>query len=255
MTALTAALGMHDRTAETSAFGRSPLPALALLSLALHAAVILLWSDATPVVSEPLPAGPIALQLENTAASGRQAQAEAAPQSALPSAAAAIPTERMDQARPRDTVSTPRPSQRTAAHDPTQTPPAITRSAAPVAADAAPSAPAPTSLATAATDTPNGDTLHTQLRSRLQDALIAHFDYPRVARRRGWQGVVHVGLRIEADGQLTRLRIIDSSGHALLDRAALNSLGRVGRLPDVMDWLRGQRFDMVLPVRYQLIDS
>jgi len=115
----------------------------------------------------------------------------------------------------------------------------------------------------AATSTPQrhsiandeGDALRKRLNGRLQRALIAHFDYPPVARRRGWEGVVQVGLRVEANGQLSRLRLIATSGHALLDRAALQSLGRVGRLPEVMDWLQGRQLDMILPVRYQLIDS
>ena len=69
------------------------------------------------------------------------------------------------------------------------------------------------------------------------------------------EGVVQVGLRVEANGQLSRLRLIASSGHALLDRAALLSLGRVEPLTDSIGWLNGRQIDMILPVRYQLIDS
>jgi len=101
----------------------------------------------------------------------------------------------------------------------------------------------------------DGDTLRKQLNGSLQRALIAHFEYPPIARRRGWEGVVQVGVRVEADGQLSRLRLVATSGHTLLDRAALQSLGHVDRLKDSVDWLNGRHIDMILPVRYQLIDS
>lgn len=249
MTTLTAAQCMADRAADSSAFGRSPLPALVLLSLALHAATIGLWPEDAMVISEPLPAGPIALHLQNASANGLHTSTPI--EAATQPVSKAVDAVRKKPDAPRKTEPAQRPARHTASHDPIEKP-SVTQS---VAATATGDELSAADTATAANITQTGDAIREQLRGRLQSALIAHFDYPLVARRRGWEGVVRVGLRVEADGQLTRLRVIDSSGHALLDRAALSSLGRVGRLPDVMDWLQGRRFDMVLPVRYQLIDS
>lgn len=94
-----------------------------------------------------------------------------------------------------------------------------------------------------------------QLESRLRDALAPYFTYPMMARRNGWQGQVQVGLRVEADGRLSHVRIAHSSGHTLLDSAALTALTQITTLPKAAGWLDGRHFDMVLPIEYRLIDG
>lgn len=91
--------------------------------------------------------------------------------------------------------------------------------------------------------------LHTDLR----EALARHFHYPLTARRKGLEGEVTVSLRIEPGGELTRIRVQQSSGHTVLDEAAVTTLSRVGRLPQAVPWLGGAYFDMTLPVQYRLI--
>ncbi len=93
-----------------------------------------------------------------------------------------------------------------------------------------------------------------KIRTALQDALLPHFDYPPLARRRGWQGRVNVGLHVAADGDLTRIRLVKSSGHALLDRAAVRNVTELRSIPHAARWLEGNGMDLVLPVRYQLAD-
>ncbi|WP_455383694.1 energy transducer TonB [Salinispira pacifica] len=51
-------------------------------------------------------------------------------------------------------------------------------------------------------------------------------DYPRLARARGYQGLVRVRAEIDPSGHVTRAEILDSSGHSLLDEAALQAVGR-----------------------------
>lgn len=70
-----------------------------------------------------------------------------------------------------------------------------------------------------------------ETRHQLQQALAPHFNYPRLARKRGWQGTVEVGLHIATDGRLSNIHIMQSSGHHLLDHAALKSLQQLERLP------------------------
>lgn len=91
-----------------------------------------------------------------------------------------------------------------------------------------------------------------RLEAALHAALRPHFYYPPTARRHGWQGEVRLALRVEANGFLTRVRIVRSSGYGILDRAALHSLGRLQHLPDAVALLNGQSHDLVLPVQYQL---
>ena len=46
-------------------------------------------------------------------------------------------------------------------------------------------------------------------------------NYPRLSRQRGESGTVLVRARVEPDGSITHIQLASSSGHALLDRAAL----------------------------------
>ena len=94
-----------------------------------------------------------------------------------------------------------------------------------------------------------------RLQGRIQKALLPHFSYPLLARRRGWEGTVRVGLRVEANGSLTQLHLVESSRHDILDKAAVKSLVQVARIPDASNWLSGQHVDLVLPIEYRLIGS
>lgn len=94
-----------------------------------------------------------------------------------------------------------------------------------------------------------------RLQTRLLELLATQLQYPALAQRRGWEGVVLMQLRLEANGDISRLQVLESSGFPLLDRAATRGLQRVARLPQAHSWLRGEAFELVLPVHYRLIDS
>lgn len=75
--------------------------------------------------------------------------------------------------------------------------------------------------------------------------------YPRIARLRGYEGTVMLDVLVGSDGRVSERRIIESSGHGILDEAALSS---------VQDW----RFEparqgpgkvstwVTIPFRFQL---
>lgn len=89
----------------------------------------------------------------------------------------------------------------------------------------------------------------------LRRLFTANFNYPMLARRKGWQGEVRLGLRLEPDGRLTHIRIVRSSGHSILDKSAIKTARQVEKAPDAARWLDGEWFDMVLPVQYRLNGS
>jgi protein TonB len=76
-------------------------------------------------------------------------------------------------------------------------------------------------------------------------------EYPALARRRHLQGTVVLEVSVSADGTVDELRVGESSGHKVLDRAALRAVG---------DWLfepgrrGGERIAMrvMVPVRFDL---
>lgn len=93
------------------------------------------------------------------------------------------------------------------------------------------------------------------LQASLGEKLSEYFHYPRIARKKGWQGQVKLSLRIEGSGHFSNIQLHRSSGHPSLDSAALNSLQKAAYLPDAKSWLHGMHYDIVVPVEYHLIDS
>ncbi len=98
-----------------------------------------------------------------------------------------------------------------------------------------------------------------QLRNRISNALTrrlrAQFNYPWLARKRGWQGHVTLSLRIEQDGQLSHIQVARTSGHRILDNSALHSATRIGALTEVAGLMHGQSLELMIPVYYRLLDG
>ncbi len=104
----------------------------------------------------------------------------------------------------------------------------------------------PTTASTSSTDT--------ILHHKLNQAFSPYFQYPRLARKRGWQGTVELGLHISSSGKLSNIRVMQSSGYRVLDLAAIKSLQQLGTLPEMESWLT-QGYSGVFPIRYELIDG
>lgn len=69
--------------------------------------------------------------------------------------------------------------------------------------------------------------------------------YPREAIAQGLEGRVVLLLAVAGDGRVSRIEVARSSGHALLDRAALAAAARLRRLP-------GGAREVLLPVDFVL---
>jgi protein TonB len=80
---------------------------------------------------------------------------------------------------------------------------------------------------------------------RAQANLSRHLYYPPEAVAKGMEGEAILLLTLTQTGQLLTIEIARSSGHALLDQAALDAARRIGRLPG------GQR-QMLFPVSFRL---
>lgn len=90
------------------------------------------------------------------------------------------------------------------------------------------------------------------LRASVMAFITGQLNYPAIARRKGWQGVVKLQLLIESDGHISDLHIQQTSGYALLDKAALSSL-QLAHVPDAAQWLDGKAVSIVVPVEYRLV--
>jgi periplasmic protein TonB len=87
---------------------------------------------------------------------------------------------------------------------------------------------------------------------RVQQWLAQFRKYPRAAARAGYQGTVMVRFVLDRDGSLLASELIDSSGHALLDRAALELLDRAAPFPPLPSGSGLDEVELVLPIDYRL---
>ena len=90
---------------------------------------------------------------------------------------------------------------------------------------------------------------------RLREDLRAHFTYPPLARRRNIEGRVTLGFGIDGSGTIRDVRVIDSSGHAILDLAAERTLRRLHRVKWYPAISGGRSTEIELPVVYRLTSS
>ena len=88
--------------------------------------------------------------------------------------------------------------------------------------------------------------------SKLSRHLARYYEYPRRARRLGQQGTPVIIFEFRRDGSLVDHRLRDSSGHSLLDDAALKMLSEAAPLPGVPEDMQGNTFTYALPVRFSL---
>ena len=101
----------------------------------------------------------------------------------------------------------------------------------------------------------DSDALQNYLLGLLQSELSRTLSYPPLARERGWQGTVLLGVAVAPDGALRGTRLLRSSGHALLDAVSLDSLRRIHTLPLAAGWQRTDPVEVILPIRFQLADN
>jgi protein TonB len=234
-----------------------------ILSLALHAGLLLGLPAAPPATDRAASAEP------------RIAVALVAPEPADPTRVEPEsplvpepPPEPVPEpiARPEPTpepvAKPPRPIERASVEvEVVPSPPSV-----PLPPATAPQAEAATRVVTAATTIPDAITIEGQARSALdvddlaldykralQAAIARNKRYPRMARRLGQEGTVEVGFVILNDGRLQDVRVVRGSGHAPLDRAAVDSVHRLGRFRPIPPELQRESWALVVPMSYDLL--
>ena len=140
--------------------------------------------------------------------------------------------------------------------------PEKTREAPPVVAAPAP-APAPVPPVAAAKPqpapavpaVPDAASLIARYRAALLAEASRHKRYPLVALDNGWEGEVVVRMAIAADGSLAALSVKSSSGHAALDRRAVEMFRKARTEVPLPDALRGRQFSLELRAVFNLKDQ
>ena len=81
----------------------------------------------------------------------------------------------------------------------------------------------------------------------IKKAIEKEIVYPRVARKRGLEGKCVVAFVICKDGNVADVRIVESSGHAILDNSAVATVKRAAPFPTPP-----VTAELVLPITYRL---
>lgn len=84
--------------------------------------------------------------------------------------------------------------------------------------------------------------------------LEKHKEYPPRARMRREEGIVVLYFVIDRQGGVLESRVEESSGRALLDRAALDMLERASPLPALPEDMPQARLEMLVPVQFFITD-
>ena len=92
----------------------------------------------------------------------------------------------------------------------------------------------------------------TDYASRLRAWLEAHKTYPKRARMRREEGIVHVHFAVDRQGRLLGGDVVRSSGYASLDAEAMAMLDRSNPFPGAPHTVRGERIEVSTPVEFFL---
>ena len=65
----------------------------------------------------------------------------------------------------------------------------------------------------------------------IRDAIQHAIAYPATARRMGWEGKVVVSFQLLPDGSVRDVRVVQGSGHAALDRGAIDAVRNASPFP------------------------
>ena len=225
-----------------------------LLSAIVHAGTAVLFPPLRGAAPEPEPLPTLQVQLAWTPPAAPQPPAEpqSRPASAERPRAKPEPAPQKPRSRPTPIIASAEPLRTRGAPTvalpapPADPEPAL--SAAPAVPEP-PAPPAPMDKPTVADAEPR-DVLFGFGRL-LEQALESNQHYPRLARQRGWQGVVKMRVQFLPGGQIGQVSIVRSSGFTMLDETAIAML-RSAELPPIPDGLRRREFLLDVPVEFRL---
>lgn len=98
----------------------------------------------------------------------------------------------------------------------------------------------------------DADALYAGYAQTIHRRVQRNRSYPRVAQRAGIQGTVLLEVRVDEQGRILSIDVLRSSGHSVLDRAAIASIESLGALDPPPRELPWDRRPIEIPIHYAL---
>ncbi|MCM8780875.1 MAG: TonB family protein, partial [Candidatus Omnitrophica bacterium] len=83
----------------------------------------------------------------------------------------------------------------------------------------------------------------------IQQKINSYITYPLEAKEKGWEGIVKVKFILNPNGQIKQIQIAQSSGHPLLDEAAISAIKNASPYPFPKTY--SKELEILLPIKYQ----
>jgi protein TonB len=89
----------------------------------------------------------------------------------------------------------------------------------------------------------------------LKGQMKRYMAYPRAARENNWEGKLELVLVIGANGMIADIVVLKTSGHAILDKAAMDAVRKAKPLVPIPEGLKGREFRLEMPIEFNLKDE
>lgn len=244
-------LQRHEQRRDSTGFPLRPFA----LSLALHVGLLAWWLPPFSGEARQIPPGVMLQGVLLPASPSRESVVQSAVPAAghiIPPAPTFRPTESLATRSRRPALVQTHVSASAVAPAPTFEPPLANPGAGgiPVPHDA--DAKTNVALSTAPLEPGPDQAGLRQFRLSLAGEARRYRRYPESARQAGLAGTSEVRVAVEAGGGARHADLARSSGHAILDQAALDMLRQAAARAVLPDSLRGQSFAVLLPVVFEV---
>jgi len=82
----------------------------------------------------------------------------------------------------------------------------------------------------------------------IRERIVRSLVFPPAARRMGWSGRVLVSFIVCRDGQVSEIRIVESTGYPVLDRSVVDTIRKVAPFPKAP-----VEAELTMPIVYRLL--
>jgi protein TonB len=89
----------------------------------------------------------------------------------------------------------------------------------------------------------------------VHEEIERHRAYPWRARLSNLEGVAWVVFSLGRDGRTTRVDLYRSSGHGILDRAAVDTIRRIPMFPPIPDGIAAPEVELAVPLLFRIDEA